>query len=256
MGMSVEDGQSATVVTGAASGMGRALCLRLAARGQPTVAVDIDGDGLNWVKDHRTIAPCVADVATEEGNSAMVALAHDRFGGLSAAVLNAAVYPLGPIDQLPMSEFDRIVAINLRGVVLGIRAAIPLLRTNRGGAILVTASSVGLLAQPLNSAYGAAKAGVINIVQSVAHEIGPDNIRINAICPGPTLNERRDTPEFRKNPSYEWHRRLTALKRWADPDELAAVMEFLISPAASYVTGAAISVDGGHSSAEPLPPAM
>jgi NAD(P)-dependent dehydrogenase (short-subunit alcohol dehydrogenase family) len=97
---------------------------------------------------------------------------------------------------------------------------------------------------------------VINIVQSVAHEIGPENIRINAICPGPTLNDQRTTPEFRQRPMNEWHRQLTALKRWADPDELAAAMEFLISPTASYVTGAAIPVDGGHSSAEALPPVM
>jgi NAD(P)-dependent dehydrogenase (short-subunit alcohol dehydrogenase family) len=254
--MEMRDGQVVTIVTGAASGMGRALCVRLAGRAQPTVAVDIDGDGLHWVDDYPTVVACVADVATEEGNAAMVALAQDRFGGLDAAVLNAGVFPAGPIEQLPLRDFDRIVAVNLRGVVLGIRAAIPLLRANGGGAIVVTASCVGLLAQPNNSAYGAAKAGVINIVQSVAHEIGPENIRINAICPGPTLNDHRATAEFRQLPHYEWHRQLTALKRWADPDELAAVMEFLISPAASYVTGAAISVDGGHSSAEPLPPTM
>lgn len=252
----MKDGRAVTIVTGAASGMGRALCLRLAAHEQPTVAVDIDAEGLRWVDGYPTVVACVADVATEEGNSDMVALARDRFNGLDAAVLNAGVFPAGPIDQLPLPDFDRMFAINLRGVVLGIRAAIPMLRANGGGAIVVTASCVGLLAQPNNSAYGATKAGVINIVQSVAHEIGPENIRINAICPGPTLNERRTTPEFRNLPFYEWHRQLTALKRWADPDELAAVMEFLISPAASYVTGAAISVDGGHSSAEPVPPVM
>ena len=248
-GATVGDGQRVTVVTGAASGMGRALCVRLANRGQPTVAVDIDPNGLGWVDEYPTIAGCVADVATAEGNSAMVALAQERFGGLDAAVLNAAVFPFGPIEQLPISEFDRLIAVNLRGVFLGIRAALPVLRARGGGAILITASVSGLLGDPNNSVYGATKAGVINIVKAVAHEIGPENIRINAICPGPTLNAARDQPEFRQTPNYERISQLTALKRWADPDELAAVMEFLISPAASYVTGTAIPVDGGWSAA-------
>lgn len=245
----MEHEKTVTVVTGAASGMGRALCIRLAARGEPTVAVDMNSDAMRWVDDYPTIAPCVADVATEEGNSAMVALAQERFGGLDAVVLNAAVFPFGPIDQFPMSDFDRLVAVNLRGVYLGIRAALPLLRARGGGAILVTASVSGLLGDPNNAAYGATKAGVINIVKAVAHEIGPQNIRINAVCPGPTLNAAREQPEFRRLPVYERLSGMTALKRWADADELAAVMEFLISPAASYVTGAAIPVDGGWSAA-------
>ena len=241
----MESGHPTTVITGAASGIGRALCLRLAQRGEATVAVDRDGERLSWVDDHPGIVACVADVATVEGNEAMASLVVERFGRLDAAVLNAAVFPARPIEQLPMSDFDQLVAVNLRGVVLGIRAVLPLIRARGGGAILVTSSVAGIFGAPNNAGYAATKGALISVVKSVAHEVGVDNIRVNAICPGPTLSGGTAHPEFRKHPEYERLRQLTALKRWADPDEIAAVMDFLISPAASYVTGAAISVDGG-----------
>jgi NAD(P)-dependent dehydrogenase (short-subunit alcohol dehydrogenase family) len=159
--------------------------------------------------------------------------------------LNAAVFPARPIEKLPMSDFGEIVAVNLRGVVLGLRAVLPLIRAGGGGAIVVTSSVAGIFGAPNNAAYASTKGGLISLVKSVAHEVGGDNIRINAICPGLTLSAGAAHPESRRHPEYERQARRTALKRWADPDEIAAVMEFLISPAASYVTGAAISADGG-----------
>jgi NAD(P)-dependent dehydrogenase (short-subunit alcohol dehydrogenase family) len=250
------DEHGVTVVTGAAAGMGRALCTRLGRRGESTVAVDIDEERLHWVDDYPTIAPCVADIATEEGNVAMVDLAHERFGGIDAAVLNAGAFPAAPLEKLALSDFDRLVAVNLRGTFLGIRAVLPSLRANGGGAIVVTSSCVSLRAQPNTSVYGATKAGLINMIQAFAHEIGHENIRINAICPGPTLTAAATDPEFHNHPYYAWQQDLTALKRWAEPDELAAVMEFLISPAAFYITGAAIPVDGGWSAATRTPPTV
>ncbi len=246
--------QSVTVVTGAAAGMGRALCTRLANRAQPTVAVDIDEDRLHWVDDHPTIAPCVADISTEEGNAAMVEVAAARFGRVDSAVLNAGAFPAAPLEKLALPDFDRLVSVNLRGVFLGIRAVLPSLRAGGGGAIVVTSSCVSLRAQPNTSVYGATKAGLINMIQAFAHEVGHENIRVNAVCPGPTLTAAATDPEFRNHPYYDWQLQLTALKRWADPDELAAVMEFLISPAASFITGAAIPVDGGWSAGTRSPP--
>jgi NAD(P)-dependent dehydrogenase (short-subunit alcohol dehydrogenase family) len=241
----VENKQFVTVVTGAASGIGQALCMRLARRDQASIAVDNDVAALNWVGAHSSIHACAADVSTENGNEAMVAMASDRFDRLDAAVLNAAVFPARPIEAISMKDFDRLMAVNLRGVVLGIRAVLPLMRASGGGAILVTSSVAGIFGAPNNAVYAASKGGLISLVKSVAHEVGTDNIRINAICPGVTLSGGAAHPEFRSHPEYERQRQRTALKRWAEPDEIAAVMEFLISPAASYVTGAAVSVDGG-----------
>jgi meso-butanediol dehydrogenase/(S,S)-butanediol dehydrogenase/diacetyl reductase len=248
--------EQVTVVTGAAAGMGRALCTRLAAREQATIAVDVNAEALGWAEEFPSIVTCVADIATEEGNAAMVALALERFGRLDAAVLNAGVFPAAPIEQMALADFDRLVAVNLRGVFFGVRAALPALRANGGGAIVVTSSCVGLLAQPNNTVYGATKAGVINLVQAAAHEVGSDNIRINAVCPGPTLTASAANPDFRNHPYYDWQRELTALKRWAEPDEIASVMEFLISPASSYVTGAAIPVDAGWTAGVRTPPTV
>lgn len=241
------------MVTGAGSGIGRALCERLSAHGEAVVAVDIDPGRLDDVVAATSVVPCAADVATEEGNAAMVELALGRFGRLDAVALNAGIDLFGMVEALPMDRFDRAISVNLRSALLGIRAALPALRQGGGGAIVVTSSIGGLMGQVGRSAYGVAKAGLINLVKSVALEVGHENIRVNAVCPGPIRDTGLSAGFDTRNPeAFKQFANRTALKRFGTAGEVAAVMDFLLSSEASYVTGAVVAVDGGTSAGEAL----
>jgi meso-butanediol dehydrogenase/(S,S)-butanediol dehydrogenase/diacetyl reductase len=192
-------------------------------------------------------------VTDEATNESAVALGVERFGGLDGAALNAGIDTVGMVDVLPMDRFDRVLDVNLRGVVLGVRAVVPALRARGAGAIVLTSSMGGLIGQVGRSAYGVAKAGLVNLAQTVALELGHERIRINAVCPGPI----RDTGlsagfEERDPAAYRHYANRTALKRYGTAEEVAAVMDFLLSPDASYVTGAAIVVDGGATAGQAL----
>ncbi len=239
------------LVTGAAGGIGRATCERLARAGWNVLAVDRDAGKLGWADAVPTIAAFAADVASETDNASMVAEAQARFGGLDAVVLNAGIGGGGSIDDLPFAELQKILSVNLIGPVLGIRAALPLLRQRANGAIAVTSSTMGLAGDAENWAYSMTKHALIGLVRSLSREIGWEGIRINAVCPGPTrtaiagMEGLDGIAEDVLPPHYHTLKRAVPLQRWADPDEMASVIEFLISPAASYVNGHALVADGG-----------
>ncbi len=232
------------VITGAASGMGRAAAERLAKGGWRVLAVDCNADNLAWTQG-TAIASLVADVSSEADNARIAAEADRLFGGLDAAIFNAGIVGGGAIDVMTTEAMRRVFDINLVGPILGIRACLPLLRRRENPAIVVTASTMGLGGDSENWAYGAAKHGLVGLVKSLSRELGWEGIRINALCPG--LTETGMT-SMMKDVAPEQHRAVAAgvpLQRWAQPDEQAAVMEFLISPASSYVNGHALAVDGG-----------
>jgi len=235
------------LITGAASGIGRAAVDLYAGRGYAVVAVDIAADGLAPLADLGPVATLEGDVSTARANEEAVRLAVSRFGRLDAALLNAGRGGGGPLEgPNAVENFDWIIAVNLRGVLLGIRAAVPALRAAGGGAIVATSSVSGLRGDPGTWAYNASKAAVINLVRGLAIDYAAQNIRINAIAPGGTSTALTAAQVADPELGPAVARRIPQ-QRWAEPREQAEVLWFLTSPAASYITGVTIPVDGGLS---------
>lgn len=239
-------GGRVAIVTGAGSGIGRAVAELIVREGGSVVVADLTDEHLAWCRGVERVVPAAVDVCEEGANEALVSLAADAFGGLDAAVLNAGISMSGSIESLPMAQFDRAVDVNVRAVALGIRAVAPALRERGGGAIAITSSTSGQRGDPAMWAYNATKAAVINLGRSAALDLGAEDIRVNVVCPGPTITAM--TERLQEMPAaYEALRRRTARQRWATADEVAAVFGFLVSAEAAAVTGAVINADGGIS---------
>jgi 3-oxoacyl-[acyl-carrier protein] reductase len=238
-------------VTGAAQGIG-ATTARAFAEQQASVALlDIDGAGAKKVADAiagsggRAVA-IHADVTDEESVARAIAGVNSEFGGLDVLINCAGGYGrLATVEDMPVEEWDRTVALNLRSVFLVSRAAIPHLKRSKAGRIINVSSISGRQVTVSSSpAYGSAKAAVIQLTRFLAQQLGPDGITANAIAPITTLTPR--VAALRAEAEIERIASLVPLKRLAEPEDHAQAMLFLASDAASYINGITLDVNGGR----------
>lgn len=248
-------GGKVVIVTGGASGIGRAICRGFAQAGARVLCADLNrsaGEALAAESAALAgeIAFCEADVSTSAGAQAVVNEAVQRWAGLDILCNNVGIQPRAaylPAHELPEEMWDRILAVNLKSAFLMTKYSIPHLRRRGGGVIVNTASVQGLQSAKEVSAYAASKGGILSLTRQLALEYAADNIRVLAVNPGSV-----DTPLLRETVDAEPSAEMIAewakphpLGRIAQPEEIASVVLFLASDGASFMTGESVCVDGG-----------
>ena len=237
------------VVTGASRGIGRAIAVGLAEHGAEVIAVARTVAGLE-----ETVAAAAgaagsvrahaADLSRPETIESAVTQAVETLGGLDILVNNAATDHDSPIEETDLSTFQRVIELNLQSCWLLAKAASPHLSADGGGKVINVASTLGLVAMRDDSAYIAAKHGLVGVTKALAMEWGRRNVQVNALAPGMVETEMtRDGLAIEA--VAKWAIRNTPLGRWAQPEEMVGAAVFLASPASDFVTGHVLLVDGG-----------
>jgi len=233
------------IVTGAGAGIGEATALMLRERGHEVLAADVSAEALAWTNGVEGIEPFTADVSSDDDNRAMVAAALDLWGRLDAIVLNAGIARRTHWEaDDAVDAYDRIMAVNARGVVLGIRHGAPAIAHSGGGSIVVVGSTSGVRADPERFAYDASKAAAINAARAAALDWAVRGVRVNVMAPGPTMTAILQGGKLTPEHLDELTRNIP-MQRMGTPEEQAEAICFLASPAASFITGAVLMCDGG-----------
>lgn len=236
------------LVTGGASGLGRATVLAFSGLGAEVVALDKNSEGLMELAEIAPQGRAITHIVCDIADPMDIKRAFGQIGPLDAAANVAAIGQRPtPVENLDVSTFDNIMAVNVRGMLLCIQQEIALIRQRgRGGAIVNVASGGGLRGAPGLSAYIASKHAVVGLTRSVAAEVAREGIRVNVICPGTMDTQMFRASEFTAE-RVEQVMRAMPLGRFGSPEEVAESIVWAASDRASYMVGAALSIDGGFS---------
>ena len=257
-----------TVITGGAGGIGRAAARLFVEEGARVLLVNLDEDALRAATEAAGGAEAgaasyvVADTTQPEQVQRFVLAAGERYGGIDVFLANAGVEGrVLPIPEYPIDLFDQVMAVNVRGVWLGLKYVIPVMRERGGGSIVITSSTSGIRGTAGMSAYTTSKHAVIGLMRSAAMECAPHNIRVNTVNPAPietrmmrSLEQQRAENAERGGDASATPEQMKAagaaripLKRYGEPEEVARLMLFLASDESSFCTGGVYMVDGGVS---------
>lgn len=238
------------LVTGAASGIGRASAIVIASEGARVACADLNAEGAEAVAKEiaRAGGEAIAlrlDVTDPADNQRAVDATRKRFGRLDLAHLNAGIAATSNVLDTPLEEWSRTLAVNLSGVFYGLQAAARAMRDSGGGSIVITSSDAGLRGGASMGSYCATKHGVLGLMKCAMADLAPHKIRVNAVCPGvidtPILGPLHGNKLFTEGIFAQMH----PIGRVGQPEDVGRTVAFLLSDEASFVTGVALSIDGG-----------